>query len=262
MTWQGGRRTRISTLFAIALAVRDGLFATRLSHDLLPAAALTVGLAWLAYRLGEVSASGAMAGVSVSLVLYAAAGLGGFFVLGVVFVITAVSSRFGRERKRALGIAESRRGRNAWQILANLVAGSVLSLAASLYGHPWLFVCALAALAEAAADTASSEVGKGIPGNVYLITSLRRVAAGVDGGVSAAGTTAGIVAAAAIALSAAAWGLIGLRETGVVTLAAVIGAVADSVLGATLQRAGWLTNSAVNLAGTICAATVALTLVR
>jgi uncharacterized protein (TIGR00297 family) len=225
-------------------------------HQWLPIA-LTLSLALLAYRLGEVSAGGAVAGVAVSLLLYAAAGPGGFAVLGAVFLVTAASSRFGRTRKRALGIAENPKGRGAAQILANLLAGSALSLAASLTGRPSALVAGIAALAEAAMDTASGEIGKGTPVKVYLITSFQRVDPGVDGGVSRAGTLAGIVAAVAIALTAVGWRLIRPGQIAIVVVAAILGGLVDSILGATLQRAGWLSNSAVNLAGTIFAALVA-----
>jgi len=266
-----GRRKSILLRCGVLLAIVSFLRATAAGRTgmltlgptgwLLPTV-LTLVLALLAWRLGEISAGGAVAGAAVSLLLYATAGPGGFVILGAVFLVTAASSHFGRARKRTLGIAENRRGRGAGQILANLMAGSGLSLAASLTGRSSLLVAAVAALAEAAVDTASGEVGKGTPAKVYLITSFRRIEAGTDGGVSVAGTLAGMVAGIGIALLAAGWRLILPREIPLVAIAAILGGMADSVLGATLQRAGWLSNSAVNLAGTVCAALLALACAR
>ncbi len=62
-----------------------------------------------------------------------------------------------------------------------------------------LFALALAALAEAAADTVSSEIGQVLGGRPRMITTLRAVDPGRDGAMSLAGTLAGVVAAAVVA---------------------------------------------------------------
>jgi hypothetical protein len=66
----------------------------------------------------------------------------------------------------------------------------------------------LAALAEAAADTVSSEIGQVLGGRPRMITNLRAVEPGSDGAVSVAGTVAGLVAAAIVA-GAGSWALRG-----------------------------------------------------
>jgi uncharacterized protein (TIGR00297 family) len=95
-------------------------------------------------------------------------------------------------------------------------------------------------------------------GQPRLITTLRRVEAGRDGAISAAGTLAGVAAAAAIA----ALGTYALRgDTRLLWIAAagaVFGLFFDSLLGATLEERGWLNNDAVNFLSTASAAAVAL----
>lgn len=166
-----------------------------------------------------------------------------------VFVLTFVATRYGRARKEARGLSEGRRGRRASQIVANL---GVAALAAAMGSYAGC----IAALAEAAADTVSSEIGQAAGGSAWLVTSWRRVSPGTDGGVSVMGTGAGVVAAAVIvgfgALHHALW-----PDKMVVFVAACTGLVFDSVLGATVERRGWAGNDWVNFASTLFAAVVA-----
>jgi uncharacterized protein (TIGR00297 family) len=211
-----------------------------------------------------VTTSGALAGAIVCFALLLAAGPAGFAALLMVFLLTWVSTRFGYSRKQSLGIAERRTGRNAAQVAANL---GVAALCASLYVLAWpnprLLIALVAALAEAAADTVSSEIGQAVGGTPRLITNWKPAPAGTNGAVTLTGTAAGIAAALAVSLSATA--PIGFRTIGggwhtatICAAAAVIGMTADSLLGATAERRGAIGNNTVNFTSTAIAALMAV----
>jgi uncharacterized protein (TIGR00297 family) len=113
-------------------------------------------------------------------------------------------------------------------------------------------------LAEAAADTVSSEIGQVLGGRPRMITTLRAADPGVDGAISIAGTLAGIAAGVIVALA----GTLALRGDAslfwISTAGAIFGLLFDSLLGATLERRGWLNNDAVNFLSTAGAAAFAL----
>jgi uncharacterized protein (TIGR00297 family) len=186
-------------------------------------------------------------------------------------VITSAVTRFGRTRKERMGTAEAKHGRGAGQVSANLGLAALAALPAAqlwfedsvgihLYLGVPIFVPALAALAEAAADTVSSEVGQVLGGRPWMLTTLRRVEPGTDGAISVAGTVAGLVAAGVVA-SSGAWALHGDARLFVLSWAGgVFGLLFDSLLGATVERAGWLNNDAVNFLSTGSAALFAVAL--
>jgi uncharacterized protein (TIGR00297 family) len=129
-----------------------------------------------------VTTAGALAGAIVSFALIVAAGPRGFTSLFVVFLLTWGSTRIGYARKQTLGTAERRAGRNALQVLANLgVAAFCALLYATAWRNPQLLIALGAALAEAAADTVSSEIGQAVGGTPRLITNWKPLPAGTDG---------------------------------------------------------------------------------
>jgi len=206
----------------------------------------------------------------------------GLTPLLLLFVITYEATKFGRARKESAGLAESRKGRNAAQVIANL---GIAALVASLWGEwiyaliagGWAFsgqpdsfarftaiflVPMLAALAEATADTVSSEIGQAFGGTPFLLTTFRRVEPGTDGGISLLGTLAGIAAAALIAATGAPALGMSFAECVVAFAAGVAGLFFDSLLGATVERKGWIGNDLVNFTSTAFAAMVALLAIR
>lgn len=231
-------------------------------HSLAIAAAVTVAFTTLARRMRGVTTSGAFAGAVVCFLIYMGAGPGGFLALVSVFALTWITTRWGYPQKQNLGTAEKREGRRASQVLANLGVAAVCALLNALRGGHAIYLLAMAAaLSEAAADTVSSEVGQASSEKSRLITTWEWVPAGTDGGVSAAGTLAGIAAAIVVSVVCAVARLLPWRWTVIAVTAAVAGTVADSYMGAWLERRGLLNNDSVNFLSTLVAVGVAWLLV-
>jgi len=226
----------------------------------LPAAVVAIGFAMLARLMGTVTDGGAMAGVLVAFVLMVSAGFSGLVPLLTLFALTVVSTRIGYARKQRLGVAERRRGRKASQVLANLSAAALCALPVV-----WLpkfsgvlLLAAMAALAEAAADTVSSELGQATASSAYMITDFRPAAIGTNGAISVEGTLSGCIAASIVAWASAFAGIVPWQWTPIVALAGVGGMFLDSVLGATWENAGKMGNDSVNFVSTVFAADLAL----
>jgi uncharacterized protein (TIGR00297 family) len=227
----------------------------------LPAAAVVaIGFAVLARLMGAVTDGGALAGVLVAFALMLASGLAGFVPLAAVFLLTVVTTRVGYSRKQRLGVAECRRGRTASQILANLCVAALCALPVIWLPRfsDVLLLAAMAALAEAAADTVSSEMGQATANRAYMITDFRPAAIGTNGAISVEGILSGCIAASIVAWASSFAGLVPWQRTPIVALAGVAGMLLDSVLGATWENAGRMGNDSVNFVSTAFAADIAL----
>jgi len=179
--------------------------------------------------------------------------------LALLFVLTFAATRYGRAKKETQGLSEPRTGRRASQVIANL--GVAAFLAAFAIGEISIastlaFGAALAALAEATADTLSSEIGQAVAGPAFLISNFRRVPPGTDGAISLTGTLSGLLGAAAVTFAGLPPHSFKLLVFCPVFGAATAGLFFDSLLGATLERRGYLGNDLVNFASTAFAAAI------
>lgn len=233
-----------------------------LAHSPTAAAAVTLVFAGLARLLRGVTWSGTVAGAAVSFLLYVCAGPGAFLALVTVFVITAGTTRIGYARKQQLGTAERREGRRASQIFANLGVAAVASVIFKISRDQAFLLGVAAALAEAASDTTSSEIGQASSGRARLITSFAVVPAGTDGGITFAGTLTGGVAAVFVSSVFTLVRLLPARSMAVASVAGFSGMVLDSVLGALLERRKMLSNDVVNFLGTLSAALIAIAVAK
>ncbi|MGA8086886.1 MAG: DUF92 domain-containing protein [Terracidiphilus sp.] len=238
---------------------------------------LSILLGLVAFKVRSATAGAALAGAAITAsLMFGTVSFPympwrtGLVPMLVLLVMTSLATRAGRKRKEGLGTAESKRGRAASQVAANL---GVAALVSNQFVQSWMieqglvhgrfaptpvFILGMAALAEAAADTVSSELGQVLSGHPRMITTFRKAEPGTDGAISVGGTIAGI-AAAGIVAAAGAWALNGGWPMLAMSWGAgVFGLFFDSLLGATLERHGWINNDAVNFLSTASAAGFAL----
>jgi uncharacterized protein (TIGR00297 family) len=228
--------------------------------NVLAALIVTAFFAILAHALGMVSRGGALGGFVVGAVVYICLGPQGFTILALFVVGGSLLTRFGYGRKRRSGTAEAREGRRgAKNALANCGVAVVCAVLVALTSLDVFAVAFVASLGAAFADTAESEVGQLYGRAPRLITTLRRVPPGTDGAVSLPGTLAGLAAATLTAALGFALGLVaGPGSILLVALAALLGTVVDSFVGAIAPRVG---NELTNVLCTFAAATLAFAFV-
>ena len=248
---------------ALLIALLHLVHAGWQSHTLTPfPLAISVLFALTVWRLRSATAPAAAIGVVICLLLATpiashaspSALSPALWPLVLLFLLTFAATRFKRPSKQAGGLAEPRHGRRASQIVANL---GVAGLCAAVGFYPGI----LAALAEATADTVSSEIGQALGGPTRLLTTLRPVSPGTDGGISLRGTAAGIGAAALIVLA-------GIRAlpswhiAAAIAASSIAGLLFDSLLGATVERRGLLGNDLVNVSSTGASVLIVWSLLR
>jgi uncharacterized protein (TIGR00297 family) len=202
--------------------------------------AMSGAVAALAFRRGALSSSGALAATAVGAVIFVGGGAWWFGALGAFFVTSTLLGRVGAAYKARIKQEFSKGDtRDAWQVLAN---GGVAALAALLMlvgpDARWLYAF-VGALAAANGDTWATELGILSPGQPRSILTLKRVPRGTSGAVSALGMGATVAGAFLVALVAAPAGGRPLRVLAIGTIAGVVGALVDSLAGATVQESFW-----------------------
>ena len=233
-----------------------------LPSSLLLALAVNVPVAFIGWRAGSVSTSGAAAGAVIGITVLACTGIAGWALLFASFLLATASTRLGMKRKAVLGIAEERGGRRGpGNAIANTGLAALAATVAALspYREGALLVM-VTALAAGASDTVASEVGKAWGRQTYLFPTLRPVRPGTSGAVSLEGTAAGLVSALALSGLGGALGLIQGNALWFATIGATIGAFVESGLGSTLEPGGVLDNDMLNFINTGAAAAAAVAL--
>jgi uncharacterized protein (TIGR00297 family) len=203
-----------------------------------------------------VSRGGALGGSLVGAVIFVCLGPPGFVVLALFVLGGSVLTRLGYGRKRRSGTAEAGGGRRgAKNALANCAVATLCALLYALTSSEAFAVAFVASLGAAFADTVESEVGQLYGCEPRLITTLQSVPPGTDGAISPPGTLAGLAAATLTAAFGLTLGLIAtLGAALLVAIAAFLGTMADSLLGAITPRLG---NELTNVLCTLVAAALA-----
>lgn len=223
--------------------------------------ALLIGLA---QRLPLLTPAGWVHAGILGTLLWGSLGWQGWLAVVAYLALGSLVTRLGFARKQASGLAEKRGGRrgpeNVW---GSALTGTVLALAtiAADGGLRTLLLTGFAAsFAAKLADTFGSEIGKRWGRHTVLITTLRPVPPGSEGAISLEGTAASLAGAVLMALVMAGLGIIqGWGALGLVSGVALVATLAESLIGATLQRRwSWLSNELVNGLQTTLAALLAI----
>ena len=214
----------------------------------------------------SIDVAGALSAVVIGTAITAGLGLPSLGLMITFFVVGTAATRIGYRIKAARGIAQEGGGARGWRhAWANAGVPAFLALLAGATAVPLrdLLVLAYAgAVATAAADTCSSEVGKAYGRRTFLITSLRAVPPGTEGAVSLEGTLGGLLGALIVAAVGAALGVYSWPLAALVTLAGLLGSLAESVIGTVAERRGWLDNNLLNALNTAIGAGFAVLLVH
>ncbi len=239
--------------------------------DLIGTAALSTALCgvlcYLAYLKDVLTLDGTVAAFGVGMVIGILGDVTWLLVLLFFLLSSFLATRYKFALKEAMGVQEGVKGeRRATNVLANGVAPMVAAIL-SFANPPWFprtlsGVVFLSAIAVAGADTLASEIGV-LQRNAYLITTLKRVTPGTDGGVSWLGQACAI--GAALYTAVVGWFVLGAlsRMYGmpptvpliapILLVPAVVGFVGcqiDSVIGATLERRKIVNKKTTNLLAT------------
>lgn len=236
-----------------------------LMHNFLWGFSINLLLAGVSYFLKMVNVSGFIIGLMIGTVIYTFGGYEFFLVLFTFFLMGSLATKFGYARKKALGVAQERGGARGWKnAAANCSIGAFLSILAMLSpeSRQAIFIAGFfGAFATAAADTVSSEIGQVLGKHPILITTLRPVPVGTEGAISLEGTAAGVLASIVICAIGLFLGVLSVPAAGVCVIAAFVGTMVESYLGATLETMKIIDNELINFMNTLVGAATAMILV-
>jgi uncharacterized protein (TIGR00297 family) len=224
-------------------------------------------LGYLAYVAGIADTSGLLSATLVGVLIIAFTNVWWFLLLLTFYLLGGGFTKYKYEYKKSLGIAQGKGGARGYR---NVFSNSIVAIAASICytifpqeSYLFLYVY-LGSVATATGDTLASEVGTTYKGSPRMITTLKKVEPGTDGGVSTLGETAALLGSLVIAIFAILFGVIEVNPNrlcligmAIVAVSGFVGTNIDSLLGATLQQRGILSNNGVNVASTIAGGLVA-----
>jgi uncharacterized protein (TIGR00297 family) len=184
----------------------------------------------------------------------------------LIFAVSSfIVTRMWFSYKKNLQEQEGKHGeRGVSNVFYAGLVGVIIALASALSNYYHLtgihfFELFAISFAVITSDTFASEIGV-IDPNVRLITNMQKVSPGTNGGISVTGTIASIIGALIIGISFSllAYEHFILYKILFVTVMGFAGNLADSVLGATLERGGKITKGGVNLYSSLFAVVISI----
>ncbi len=198
---------------------------------------LIIGI--LAFLLNWLSLDGMRAAVLFGT---AVLGTGGWLPASAVLVFFISSSILSKRTPGENEVAEAflasrtKARRDGWQVWANGFWVVFFLIAWFIFEESAHLIAAYAAISVAVSDTWATEVGCRNPGKTVLITSLKKVEPGTDGGISFKGMVAALAGALLIPLLLfPVSNRVDLTVALVIAISGFAGSLLDSLLGAKFQ---------------------------
>ncbi|RXA21907.1 TIGR00297 family protein [Methanosarcina sp. MSH10X1] len=223
------------------------------------ALAFSFFLGVLAYRAKIADVSALLSAALLGVLIIVFSGISWFLLLLTFFILGGGFTRYKYAYKESIGIAQAKDGIRSYEnVFSNSMAALALAVAYGVFPeHSLPIVYAyMGTVATATGDTLASEIGTTAKGRPRMITTLKLSEPGADGAVSMLGEFAAILGSAVIGILAY---LLGISDNLILTVlittaGGFFGTNIDSLLGATLQKRGVLSNSGVNFAATFAGA--------
>lgn len=202
-------------------------------------------IAYVAHTRNSLSTSGCLGAILLGTFTYAAAGFFGFSMMILFFLSSSLISSFKKTKKERVAKQFDKTGqRDLLQVFANGGVGLIHAFLFLFTSNPIFLICLATSYAAANADTWATELGILNKKDPYSLRGFKRVDKGTSGAVSLLGTAASLAGSMIIGLFATI-GFVLLNNVELtlsyftlfllVSLGGFIGALVDSVLGATVQ---------------------------
>jgi len=232
-------------------------------ENLVVVLALCAVLSAISYKFKLLTASGSLAAFLMGVIVGVFGSINWLFLLIAFTVAGFVVTRFRLEIKMQRSLQEGKKGERTWKnVLANglipmMVA--VIAWALGVQGTEEAGLIYLTSIGVAASDTIASELGV-LSSKARLITTMRPVPAGTDGGVSLQGTFWALMGSLFAAVLG--WAIIfpGTWPDYQILIPIVLGFVGcniDSLIGATWERSGKVSKLGTNILSMAIATAIA-----
>ena len=173
-------------------------------------------------------------------------------------LVTKIGYKFKYER----GIAEKRGGKrgpeNVWGSAATGLFFAIMTKL-NLANVVFFKIGFAASFVAKLADTFGSEIGKRFGKDTYLITSLKKVESGTEGGISLEGTLASLLGAIFMSVVMLFLSIISTKYDFIIIIfSGFLATISESIIGAKFQNKYKLSNELVNAIQTSVASVIAI----
>ncbi len=186
----------------------------------------------------------------------------GWMSVVIYLLFGSLVTKIGFKFKKEQGIAEKRGGRrgpeNVWGSAATGLFLAIMTKFSTV--NVLLFKIGFAAsFAAKLADTFGSEIGKRFGKDTYLITSLKKVERGTEGGISLEGTLASVLGSIFMTFIMLLLSIISTKSQFIiVAFSGFLATLSESIIGAKFQNKYKLSNEMVNAIQTSIASVFAI----
>ena len=210
-------------------------------------------LSLFATKAGVADESGLISATLIGTLTIVFSDLRFFIILLLFYTLGSAVTKYKYSLKLERGIAEQAGGARGYaNVFSNSLVALFFVMNYGMFKHNFFIIAFVASVATALGDTMASEIGK-TADKVYLITNFKRVKPGTSGGISLIGELAAMLGCFIVCIFSLILGLLDVKGAIIAFISAFIAIHIDSLLGATLEKWGYLTNAGVNFFATLSA---------